>query len=754
VYHPDSLSPKAGLNMPSAIAKVLVFKQADQPLDYLVPESFRENLSIGMRVWVPIREHRAVGLVVGFSEQSEVPRPKPILEVIDTAPIIDGSLLELTRWLSDEYITPWGSAIRTVLPEGLEIAPRFLYRLTDPGRQALEMESGRSLPKTQRLILRALAGSSSGGRNGLTAKTLARRVQVTSPAKNLRVLMEKGWIERYPWLRHSPARPSRAAVEPEEPSRQPNLPLTFSDQEEFIRAIRTATSHRRFEALCRPGIMPADALALISAGIGEMVKINRQVLVLVPEVELAQLAAPHLSAALRRSVGVLHGGISPGMRQTVWRSLSNGELDVVVGTRSAVFAPMKNPGLIVVVGESDPSYKAEESPHYHAREVALMRGRIHQIPVLLTAMAPSVETYAKCQDGEHRVLGRSTSSGSLSSFISHLSTSLVDLKTFKPGQLLSEPLMDAIAKRLQVGRSVLLLLNRRGFATALLCRECGHVFRCPRCRVALVLHRKARRLICHSCGVGEDPPTDCPTCKGTRLGGVGAGIEQAEEEIRKVFPKARLLRVDRDTLLSAARTADIYLGTERIFHPPRSLPVSLVGILDADTHLHLPDFHAGERTFQFIVQALASVASSPGGEAMIQTRYPEHWSLSWIKNLDPDAFYRAELSERMQLGYPPFARLATLTVQSANEAKASLSAQNLGQRLMEAAKDQEGIQVLGPSPAPLSLLRGKHRFVILVKASSGRPLQEVIRKALDVDRIRRGRSSVQIGINVDPLHFR
>jgi primosomal protein N' (replication factor Y) (superfamily II helicase) len=261
-------------------------------------------------------------------------------------------------------------------------------------------------------------------------------------------------------------------------------------------------------------------------------------------------------------------------------------------------------------------------------------------------------------------------------------------------------------------------------------------------------------VICHACGMSQAPPTDCPSCKGIRLGGVGVGVEQAEEAVRKAFPKTRLVRVDRDHLPSVGRTADIYLGTEQIFRWSQWLPVSLVGVLDADTHLHLPDYHAGERTFQFMVRALAAVSSAPDGEAVVQTRYPEHWSISWIKNLDPESFYRAELRERKDLGYPPFRRLATITVKSAQEAKASAIAQNLCKRLKETAQHNQGIQVLGPSPAPLSLLRGKFRFILLVKATPGGLLQEIITQALDPSRIRRRESSVEIGVNIDPLQFR
>jgi len=737
---------------PTPIAEVVLFKQVHQPLHYSIPEPHLPHLKAGMRVLVPVRGQKATGLVVGFAPKPGVPHLKPILKVLDAAPVMDEPLLKLTRWLSDYYITGWGAAIRAVLPPGLDASPRLLYRLTDQGRGTHASPHG---SKTQRAVLKALAPSALGGQQGLTAKTLAHRIRVSSTAKTLQTLIKKGWVEPHALLHQARAHQDAATVEPADAPQQQALPFYSMAQEASVKAVGEALSSQRFEVLCQQGLSQESTIPLIAAAADQVLKHNRAVLILVPEVAQVHTAAAYLATALQRPVGVLHGELKAGLRLATWLKILAGDLPIVVGTRTAVFAPMKALGLIVVTQESDPSHKAEESPPYHVREVALMRGQIHRIPVLLTALAPSVETYAKCQSHQYHALSntnrsRSTVHGSL-----QLTTSLVDLKTLRPGQILSGPLVDAITKRLQVGRPVLLLLNRKGFATALICRDCGHVFRCTRCRVAQVLHRQAHRLICHYCGMNQDPPTTCPTCRGIRLGGVGVGIEQAEETLRQTFPKARLLRPDRDISPSGFKTADIYLGTDWIFRWPRLPRLDLVGILDADSYLHLPDFHAGERTFQFIIQAAAWAASAgSGSEVMIQTRYPEHESIAWAKSGDPDLFYKTELAERMALGYPPFMCLAAITIKSLQAARAEALAQKVGQRLREATQGKKGVQILGPAPAPLAQLRGKHRFLILIKASSDMLLRDVIRLALDPVRSRRGMSGVEIGMDVDPLHLR
>jgi primosomal protein N' (replication factor Y) len=422
---------------------------------------------------------------------------------------------------------------------------------------------------------------------------------------------------------------------------------------------------------------------------------------------------------------------------------------VIVGTRSAVFAPAPALGLIVVVRESDPSYKAEESPPYHAREVAAARGAIEKIPVLFTAIAPSVETYARFRKSGGPILGEGFREG-----LQRTAVTMVDLKTQKFGESLSAPLRDAIGRHLSAGQAVLLLLNRKGFSTALLCRDCGHLFRCGRCSVTLAFHRRLHQLTCRYCGMTQKLPTVCPRCKGTRLDGIGVGIEQAEASLRQAFPDVRVQRVQREGPSSpASRTAGIWLATNWIFRRPDRPRFSLVGLVDADGDFYHPDFRASERAFQSIVQALAEAQRGPGRpgrEVVIQTRYPEHPAIAWVRAGDPEVFYRAELSEREALGYPPFMALAAITLRSAGLMLAETTAKKWGDRLREEAGDRAGIQILGPVPAPLAFLRGRHRFLLLVKASTHELLAELIRAAQGSLRSR-GSSRVRVGIDVDPI---
>ncbi len=731
------------------IAKVVLFKQLDQPLDYSIPDPFLGKLKTGMRVVVPVRNRQATGIIIGLAEHPEVSHVKPILDVLDNEPVIDQTLLELTRWLTQHYLSGWGAAIRAVLPPGLDASPTLLYRLTDLGRETLA--SSVRVSKIQQVILEILDQSSSTRNKGVTARFLSQRTGAASTVSALQRMMQKDWVERRVVLPPSKIRANAAVIHAARGLKQQSLPLPSPVQEALMKEVGEALVTRRSRVLCLPGLVRESTFPMIAACTDQVLQQQQGVLILVPEVAQVQSFATHLADNLRRPVGIFHGELSSGIRQATWRRIASGDISIIVGTRTAVFAPFQALGLIVVTQEADSSYKAEEFPPYHVRDVALMRARIARVPVLLTALLPSVETYSRCQDHHYHVLGHMALPGS------RIPVSIVDLKTVKPGQILSSTMIDAIKKRLCMKRPVFLLLNRKGFAAALLCRDCGYVFRCSRCRVAQVFHRQNKRLVCHYCGAHRDLPADCPACKGFRLGGIGVGIEQIEEVLRRTFPAARILRADRDVRPSAFKTTDIFVGTEGSFRRPGRPQADLIGVLDADTYLHHPNFYAAERTFLLIAQVLADAQSSvlgrSGREVIIQTRYPQHASIAWSSHGEPQLFYKDELLERKQLGYPPFVHLAAIIVRSADCDRAERSAQNLGKRLREVVSGKDKVQILGPAPAPLTLLRGRHRFMLLVKAPSDALLREAI-NGVSGTFVKRRISGVQVAIDVDPYQIR
>jgi primosomal protein N' (replication factor Y) (superfamily II helicase) len=733
----------------SPIAKVVLFKQIEQPLDYSIPDPFLNRLKTGMRVVVPVRNQKTTGIVIRLANHPEVSPVKPIIAVLDEAPVIDQNLLQLTRWLTQHYLSGWGAAVRAVLPPGLDASPSLLYRLTDRGRDALA--SSMRFSKVQRAILKVLDQSSSTRHKGLTAKFLTQRTGSASTVSALQRMIQKEWVERRVIFSPSHIRTKEAVVLPARGLKQQSLPLPFPVEEVLIKEMGAAVVAREPKVFYLPGLVQEAAYPVIAACVDRVLQQQQGVLVLVPEVAQVRSLAAHLADVLKRPVGILHGELSTGIRQATWQRIASGDIPVVVGTRSAVFAPLPALGLIVVTQESNSSYKAEEFPPYHVRDVALARARITGIPVLLSALMPSVETYARCQDRQYYSVGSITIAGP------RPPVSIMDLKTLKPGEILSQIMTDAINKRLRMKQPVFLLLNRKGFAAALLCRDCSYVFRCSRCHVAQVHHRQRKRLVCHYCGAHRDLPTACPHCKGYRLGGIGMGIEQTEEVLRQTFPGSRIIRVDRDTHPTGVKAADIFLGTEWFFRWPERPPIGLIGVVDADTHLHLPNFYAAERTFLLLAQVLAEAQSSASGrsgkEVIIQTRYPHHASIAWAGDGEAGLFYKAELSERKALGYPPFMQLAAILVRSEKVERAERVAQHLGQRLREIASEKSHVKILGPAPAPLIMLRGRHRFMLLVKAANDGLLGDVIREASDTYTKRRV-SGVQIAIDVDPYHIR
>lgn len=545
-------------------------------------------------------------------------------------------------------------------------------------------------------------------------------------------------------------------------------PMLTGEQQAALGEIIHRLDSRETNVALLYGVTASGKTEVYLRAIAETRRRGRTALVLVPEIALTAQVVDSFRARIGDRVAVLHSALSDGERRDEWQRIGRGEADVVVGARSGVFAPLGNVGLIVVDEEHEGSYKQDNpAPRYHARDVAIARARATGATVLLGSATPAVETFHRAETGvwgflplRQRALFRPLPS-----------VDVIDLraewKKRQPG-VFSEPLRDAIADRLTKREQVILFLNRRGFAMFLLCRDCGHTTRCPHCDVSLTYHAGARLLRCHHCDFQRAAPAVCPVCKGQRIRPFGIGTERVEEEVRALFPEARVLRMDRDTtvkkdahmkMLRAFRggEADILIGTQMVAKGLDFAGVTLVGVISADTALNIPDFRAAERAFQLLTQVSGRAGRGrKPGHVLVQTFNPEHESVAAAAEHDYEAFYTREIVNRRELSYPPFTRLANVICQDedvrAAEARLRLLSSKLGGRSLldagPAVGGDDDLEVLGPAPCPLSRLRGRYRWHLLLKASNSDTLRERLAGAVST---LSASDRSGISIDIDPM---
>ena len=532
-------------------------------------------------------------------------------------------------------------------------------------------------------------------------------------------------------------------------------PMLMGEQEAAVAEVRKRLDSRQANASLLYGVTGSGKTEVYLRSIAETRRRGRTALVLVPEIALTAQVVDSFRARIGDRVAVLHSGLSEGERRDEWQRIGRGEADVVVGARSAVFAPLENVGLIVVDEEHEASYKQDSpAPRYHARDVAVARARATGATVLLGSATPSVESFYKAESGEwgflplrERALSRPLPS-----------VDVLDLRElYKRGQpgIFAPPLLDAISDRLAKKEQMILFLNRRGFAMFLLCRDCGFTTRCPHCDVSLTYHAGRKLIACHHCGYEQRAPDQCPKCSGQRLRPFGIGTEKVEEEVRRLFPEARTLRMDRDTTLrkdshlKMLRTfrsgdADILIGTQMVAKGLDFPGVTLVGVISADTALNMPDFRAAERAFQLLTQVSGRAGRGrKPGHVLVQTFNPEHESVAAAANHDYETFYRREIVNRRELGYPPFTRLVNVIAQDEDGREAETRLRRLSYHLTGEEKDAFGprflggaggdeLAVLGPAPCPLSRLRGRYRWHLLLKTTDMDKLRTRLKEAMSL----------------------
>lgn len=718
--------------MPATVP-VLLPLALDRSYTYRVPEGV--TAPPGALVRVPLGPRVAIGCVWdGPAEAIGDNRLRAIAEVIDAPPLAE-PLRRLVDWVARWTLSPPGMVLRLVLRseeileeirgrKALRYAGHPPERMTPLRARVIElMADGLARPKAE---IASIAGVSTAVVDGLVKSGVLDIIDVPPP--------------RFP------------APDPDADTVE-----LSPDQKRAAEALITAVGARRFNVTLLEGVTGSGKTEVYFEAIAAALREGRQALVLVPEIALTAQFLDRFAARFGAAPAEWHSEMPPGRRPRLWRGVATGEVKVVVGARSALFLPFCDLGLIVVDEEHEAAFKQEDRVHYHARDMAVVRGKLEGFPVVLASATPSLESWVNAEQGRYARahLPRRFGARDLPT------TRALDLKAAPPekGRWLAPGLVAAMEEGLARGDQTLLFLNRRGYAPLTLCRACGHRFRCPQCTAWLVDHRFQRRLVCHHCGHEEPAPSVCPAC-GTadKLVGVGPGVERVAEEVRERFPSARtailssdlggITRLRSEIAAIERREVDIVVGTQLVAKGHNFPGLTLVGIVDADIGLASGDPRAAERSFQLLHQVVgrAGRGEAPGA-ALVQTHAPDHPVMRAIMSGDADAFYAREAEERRAAGLPPFGRLAAILISGAD----GPATKAFARQVARAAPASADVTVLGPAEAPLALLRGRHRFRLLVKSPRSVDLQAYLSDWLA--HAPQPRGDVSLVVDVDPQSF-
>ena len=719
-------------------------------LTYSVPESVPNLPVIGARVRVPVGTRALVGCVIGHDATLEPDTtPRDLVEVLDETPFLPPDVVRLCRWVADYYMAGIGDAIMVAMPPGSRRASAYKTRrvisITAHGLSALD-----DATRKQRDGLEILAAAPAG----VPASDL--RDRGVSPDVLRRLISSGLAVARLAQDERDPFERSALASVTRDDTRE----LT-GEQAAALTTLGGLADARAFHVALLHGVTGSGKTELYLRLADRVCAQGRQVLLMVPEIALTPSVAALFRSAFGARVAIQHSALSDGERHDQWQRIRSGDIQVVVGTRSAVFAPLASPGLIIVDEEHDSSYKQDESPRYHGRDVAIVRAQAAGALVVLGSATPSMETYQNAATGkytgislERRVLDRPLASV-------HLVNMRDEYAVDGPDVVISRLMADAIDDRLTRREQVLVLLNRRGYATAVFCRQCGDTFECPNCSVSLTVHRARAgwRARCHYCNYAMQVPKACRKCAAPYLEHTGFGTERIEQHLRERFPDARIGRVDRDSvrrkgeltrLLTqfGAGELDILVGTQMIAKGHDFPRVTLVGVVSADVGLGLADFRASERTFQLLTQVAGRAGrGEQAGEAIVQTLYPEHYSIQVACRQDYRAFFERELEYRRAMRYPPMVALINTLVRGRTFDEAMDTAAAMVRHL-EPAASRIPFLILGPAPAPLGRLRGEHRVQFFLKGTRRVQMREAMKAVLAVmPDVRR-----RVTVDIDPLN--
>ena len=742
------------MNKSGPFAEVIVelnARRTDRVFHYSVPAALKDKIKVGSRVLVSFGGRQLPGYVTGFGVPAKKIRLKEIAGVLGEGPVFTAELLVLARWMADNYLCTTAEALSRILAPCLKYRParevkRFKAAVPETEMKKILSTMTRA-PKQAAVIKKALACP------GLTRQELAAAAE-SSPA-TVDTLLEKGLLEKFagnlPRLRGGQQSTGTALAG--------KLSLN-AGQSGALKAITGALQQDKFGVFLLHGVTGSGKTEVYLQAIHSALGRGRQVVTLVPELSLTPQMIELFRGRFGNLVAVLHSYLPVRERYETWRRVKEGKAPVVLGTRSAVFAPLPRPGLFIIDEEHESSYKQDDHLRYHAREVALKRAQLAGAVVVLGSATPSLESRSKAVagNGPYRLLNipERVDARPLPE------VSVVDLKAeLKKGNrgIFSRVLEAAVNERLEKDEQVILFLNRRGYATIVVCRECGLSLKCPNCDISLTYHTGGR-LRCHYCNHTTALPEICPGCGSSFIRHFGVGTQKVEEVAQKLFPGARIVRMDSDSttrkgshqeIVNAFQTrrADILIGTQMVAKGLDIPGVTLVGVINADTTLHMPDFRAAERTFQLLTQVAGRAGRGKRpGTVMIQTHCPEHYSIRAAAAQDCEMFYRREIPLRRSLGYPPFAYLARLLFTHADEEEVKKGARLVKEVLIKIVLNNNSkIDILGPAPAPLSRIKDRFRWQLILKSPHRGSLKEAVKEVLDV--VGRTRPVFKPVINVD-----
>ncbi len=719
--------------------RVIIDRAIHRELDYAVPEGLVNRVGVGSRVRVPFREKSALATVIAVTEQSEAKGIRLIEAVVGEAPILSEQLLELGRWISAYYCCLMETVMRSLLPQVIRRAEVGWKKqlFVQPGRKIdnEELEKLRKRAPRQAELLEAILRLEAATR----ASQLLRQTSLDN--QTLRALVKRGLVE----LREESV--VRDPHADEQFIATSNLILNQEQTHALKEITQALDSPEKSRPILLHGVTGSGKTEIYLQAIRAALDRGRTAIVLVPEISLTPQTVERFKgrfADVQDAVAVLHSHLSEGERHDEWHKIHSGRARIAIGARSAVFAPLKNLGLIVVDEEHETTYKQEEAPRYHARDIAIVRAKIEKCVAVLGSATPSLESYHNAAIGKYQLVTLTQRIDEKQMPLMRVVDLRQERRKQKSATILSEKLRAAIADRLEKREQTILFLNRRGFSTSLLCSDCGEARNCPNCSVALTFHRHpavAGRLSCHLCGHTAAVPKKCPACGKDTLIYAGFGTERVESTVSQIFPKAVVRRMDADSMtrkeayretLRNFRTGriDILVGTQMIAKGLHFPNVTLVGIINADLALHLPDFRAGERTFQLLTQVAGRAGrGETSGEVFVQTYTPFSPSIQFARHHDFAGYFQQELEFRERCGFPPFKHAVLITVRSAHEGRAKLSAETLQRRLKEALPQEF---ILGETtPAPLEKLQGQFRFHILVRGEAIMRLSRLVRETVD-----------------------
>ncbi len=799
------------------IAKVIVDVPAsaiNQTFDYRIPEKFQEMIQPGMRVVMPFGRRTITGFVIERTDQTDVKRLRDIIQVLDLTPVLTSELIGLGKWLAETTFCLYITSFQAMLPHVLKSTyKKDLVRLTEEqlfpalehifaGRNEIPFEeleaSSIRYVHVQKAIEDGAVKIQYRVQSNITKKTETwissvgsteqlreAYEQLSSRAHRQKVIVKYFLKQPEPILQQSLLQETNSTRQTiktlidkkilqeehrevmRDPYRDhvfeqtPYLQLT-NEQETAIAPIRDALNEQKHDVILVHGVTGSGKTEVYLQAIKQVVEDGKEAIVLVPEIALTPQMVRRFKERFGSQVAVMHSALSAGEKYDEWRKVQQKEVQVVVGARSAIFAPFENIGIIIIDEEHELTYKQEDQPKYHARDVAIERAKTHQCPVVLGSATPSLESYARGQKGVYTLatLTERTNQRPMPQ------VEIIDMrKELHQGNrsMFSRALLEKMNDRIEKGEQIVLMLNRRGYSTFVMCRDCGHVDECPHCDISLTHHKGKRRMVCHYCSYESSVPTKCPTCSSKLIRFFGTGTERVEEALYEAIQGIKVIRMDVDTtrrkgaherLLErfSNQEADVLLGTQMIAKGLDFPNVTLVGVLTADSMLHLPDFRSSEKTFQLLTQVSGRAGRHElDGEVIVQTYTPEHYSIAYASEYNFSAFYEHEMRTRHTFKYPPYVYMALFTVTHPDVTVCMQVTSGIVEVIHQFVSEQTII--LGPTPSPIARIKNKYRYQCMVKYRHEPRLMKGIQTVFDTYEDQIQKNDVNIFIDMQPYHL-